>query len=92
MAFCECILSENTLAHLEILQNILQKGSSMSDRSETIEILLNYIVSNVHEISVNDLNLIDNYFSEHPSFLHAFYNDFMKSATFNSNSYFGDIR
>jgi len=92
MAFCECILSDNTLDHLEILQNILQKGSSMSSRSETIEILLNYIVSNVHEISVNDLNLIDNYFSEHPSFLHAFYNDFMKSATFNLNSYFGDIR
>jgi len=58
----------------------------MAARSETVEILLNYIVSNVHNISKNDLILIDNYFSDHPSFLHAFYNDFMMSATFVSDS------
>ena len=91
MAFCECILSNTTLEHLQILQKILQKDSSISGRSETVEILLNYIVSNVHNISVNDLILIDDYFSAHPSFLHAFYNDFMISATFNSNSYFEKI-
>ncbi len=68
MALCECILSDTTLKHLEILQKILQKDSSMVGRSETVEILLNYIVSNVHDIPVNDLILIDNYFSDHPSF------------------------
>ena len=62
MAFCECILSDTTLEHLQILQKILQKNSSMSGRSETMEILLKYIVSNVNDISVNDLILIDVYF------------------------------
>ncbi len=92
MSVCECILSDNTLDHLEILQNILQKDPSISGRSEIVEILLKYIVSDVNNISVNDLILIDDYFSEHPSFLHSFYNDFMISATFNSDSYFGDTR
>ena len=92
MAVCECILSDNTLDHLKILQNILQKGSFISGRSEIVEILLKYIVSDVNNISVNDLILIDDYFSDHPSFLHSFYNDFMISATFNSDSYFGDTR
>ncbi len=91
MAFCECILSDITLEHIQILQKILKKGSSASDRSETIELLLKYIVSDVDRVSVNDLILIDDYFSTHPSFLHAFHNDFMKSATFNSNSYFENI-
>ena len=89
MAFCECILSDTTLKHIEILQKILQKDSSIAGRSETVEILLKFIISDVNDISVNDLILIDDYFSEHPSFLHAFYNDFMLSATFNSGSYFG---
>ena len=88
MAFCECILSDTTLEHIKIFQKILQKDSSISSRSETIQILLKYIVSNVDDISVSDLLLIDDYFSAHPSFLHAFYNDFMASATFVSNSYF----
>jgi len=92
VAFCECILSDTTLKHLEILQKILQKDTSTSGRSETVEILLNYIVSNVHNISVNDLILIDDYFSDHPSFLHAFYNDFMISATFVSDSDFGIVQ
>ncbi len=91
MALCECILSDTTLEHILILQKILKKDSSMCGRSETVEILLKYIVSNVNEITVNDLILIDDYFSAHPSFLHAFYNDFMVSATFNSNSYFENI-
>jgi hypothetical protein len=56
-----------------------------------VEILLKYIVSDVDGISVDDLILIDDYFSVHPSFLHAFYNDFMLSATFNSHSYSGDV-
>ena len=90
MAVCECILSDNTLDHLKILQNILQKNPYISGRSEIVEILLKYIVSDVNNISVNDLTLIDDYFTSHPSFLHSFYNDFMISATFNSDSYFGD--
>ncbi len=92
MAFCECILSDSTLEHIQILQKILQKDSSICGRSETVAILLKYIVSNVNDIPVNDLILIDDYFSAHPSFLHAFYNDFMVSATFVSNPYFQNNR
>jgi len=92
MALCECILSDTTLEHILILQKILKKDSSVCGRSETVEILLKYIVSNVNEIPVNDLILIDDYFSAHPSFLHAFYNDFMVSATFVSNPYFQNNR
>ena len=89
MVICECILSDNTLEHLKIVQKMLQKDLSLSGRSDTIEMLVKYIVSDVDKISVNDLVVIDDYFLEHPSFLHAFFNDFMLSATFNSNSYFG---
>ena len=89
MVICECILSDNTLEHLKIVQKMLQKDLSLSGRSDTIEMLVKYIVSDVDKISVNDLIVIDDYFSEHPSFLHAFFNDFMLSATFNSDSYFG---
>ena len=89
MVLCECILSDNTLEHLKTIQNMLQKDSTLSSRSDTIEMLVKYIVSDVDKISVNDLIVIDDYFSEHPSFLHTFFNDFMLSATFNSNSYFG---
>jgi len=88
MVLCECILSDNTLEHLKTIQKILQKDSTLSSRSDTIEMLVKYIVSDVDKISVNNLIVIDDYFSEHPSFLHAFFNDFMLSATFNSNSYF----
>ncbi len=88
MVLCECILSDDTLEHLKTIQKILQKDLSLSGRSDTIEMLVKYIVSDVDKISVNDLIVIDDYFSEHPSFLHAFFNDFMLSATFNSNSYF----
>ncbi len=87
MAICECVLSDGILDHLVTVQKLLHKDSSISSRSETIEILLKYIVSDVDGISVNDLVLIDDYFSAHPSFLHAFYNDFMMSATFISDSY-----
>ncbi len=83
MVICECILSDNTLEHLKIVQKMLQKDLSLSGRSDTIEMLVKYIVSDVDKISVNDLIVIDDYFSEHPSFLHAFFNDFMLSATFN---------
>ena len=83
MVLCECILSDNTLDHLKIIQKMLQKDSTLSGRSDTIEMLVKYIVSDVDEISVNELIVIDDYFSEHPSFLHAFFNDFMLSATFN---------
>ena len=89
MVICECVLSDNTLNHLKTVQKMLQKDFSLSGRSDTIEMLVKYIVSDVDKISVNDLVVIDDYFSEHPSFLHAFFNDFMLSATFNSNSYFG---
>ena len=80
------------LEHIQILQKILKKGSSAFDRSEAMELLLKYIVSDVDKISVNDLILIDDYFSAHPSFLYAFYNDFMKSATFVSDSDFGIVQ
>jgi len=89
MVICECILSDNTLDHLKIVQKILQKDLTLSGRSDTVEMLLKYIVSDVDGVPVHNLILIDDYFSEHPSFLHAFYNDFMLSATFNSYSYFG---
>ena len=89
MVTCECILSDNTLDHLKIVQKILQKDIHLSGRSDTIEMLVKYIVSDVDKIPVHDLIVIDDYFSEHPSFLHEFYNDFMLSATFNSDSYFG---
>ncbi len=91
MVICECILSNNTLDHLKIVQKILQKDLSLSGRSDTIEMLVKYIVSDVDKISENDLIVIDDYFSDHPSFLHAFFNDFMLSATFNSNSYLVDV-
>ncbi len=91
MVLCECILSDNTLEHLKTIQKMLQKDSTLSGRSDTIEMLVKYIVSDVDKISVNDLIVIDDYFSEHPSFLHAFFNDFMLSATFNSNSYLADV-
>ena len=87
MAICECILSDDTLQHLKTVQKILQKNFSLSNRSDTVELLLRYIVSDVDEISVNDLTLIDDYFLEHPSFLRIFYNDIMMSATFHSSSY-----
>ncbi len=89
MVLCECILSDDTLDHLKIVQKILHKDFSLPGISDTMEMLVKYIVSDVDKISVNDLIVIDDYFSEHPSFLHAFFNDFMLSATFNSNSYFG---
>ena len=89
MVICECILSDNTLEHLKTIQKMLQKDLSLSGRSDTIEMLVKYIVSDVDKISENDLIVIDDYFSEHPSFLHAFFNDFMLSATFNSYSNFG---
>jgi hypothetical protein len=85
MVLCECILSDTTLEHLKTIQKILQKDSTLSGRSDTIELLVKYIVSDVDKISVNNLIVIDDYFSEHPSFLHTFFNDFMLSATFNSN-------
>jgi hypothetical protein len=91
MVLCECILSDTTLEHLKTIQKMLQKDSTLSGRSDTIELLVKYIVSDVDKISVNNLIVIDDYFSEHPSFLHTFFNDFMLSATFNSNSYLADV-
>ena len=87
MSLCECILSDDTIEHLNTVQKILQKDSSLSSRSDAVELLLRYIVSDVDDISVNILILIDDYFLEHPSFLHAFYNDVMMSATFYSDYY-----
>ncbi len=88
MVICECILSYNTLEHLKTIKKILKKDFVLSSRSDTIEMLVKYIVSDVDKISVNDLIVIDDYFSEHPSFLHSFFNYFMLSATFNSDYYF----
>ena len=87
MSLCECILSDNTLEHLKSVQKILHKDDSFSNRSDVVELLLRYIVSDIDTISVDALILIDDYFLEHPSFLHAFYDDVMMSATFYSESY-----
>jgi len=87
MSLCECIFSDNTLDQLKNVQKILQKDSSLLGRSDAVELLLRYILSDVDRISVNDLILIDDYFLEHPSFLRAFYNDVMMSATFYSDFY-----
>ena len=88
MSLCECILSDNTLEHLKAIHKILHKYDSLSNRSDVVELLLRYIVSDVNDISVDDLICIDDYFLEHPSFLHAFYDDVMMSATFYSESYY----
>ena len=87
MAMCECILSDNTMKHLETVQKILQKDFSLSSRSDTVELLLRYIIYDVDKIPTNDLVLIDDYFLEHPSFLRTFYNDVMMSTTFHPDSY-----
>ena len=87
MSLCECILSDYTVEHLKNIQKILEMNSSVSGRSDAVRILLKYIVSDVNDISVNDLILIDDYFLEHPSFLHAFYDDVMMSASFYSDFY-----
>ena len=84
---CECILSDNTVKHLETVQKLLEKNFSLSSRSNTVELLLRYIISDVNKIPTNDLVLIDDYFLEHPSFLRTFYNDVMMSTTFHPNSY-----
>ncbi len=62
MSLCECILSDNTLEHLKTVQKILHKDDSASNRSDVVELLLRYIVSDVNDISVDDLILIDDYF------------------------------
>ena len=82
MVVCECVLSDGTLKHLETVQKILQKDSSFSSRSDVVDILLRYIVSDIDKISLNEIALVDEYFLDHPSFLSAFYNDIMMSATF----------
>jgi len=82
MVVCECILSDNTLKHLKIIQKILQKCPSFSSRTNTMEILLRYIVCDIDKISLDDLVLVDEYFLEHSAFLYAFNNDVMMSATF----------
>ncbi len=82
MVFCECIFSDNTLKHLEIVQKMLQKDSSFSNMSDIVEILLRYIVCDIDKISFDNFVLVDDYFLEHPTFLHAFYNDVMMSVIF----------
>ena len=82
MTFCNCVLSDNTLKHIKIIQKMLQKNSSFLSRSNTVEILLRYIICDIDNISLDDRALIDNYFLKHPTFLYAFKNDVMLSATF----------
>ena len=82
MAFCDCILSDNTLKHLKIIQKMLQKDSSFSSRSDTLGILFRYILCDIDKISLDDLALLDDYFLKHPTFLYAFKNDVLMSATF----------
>ncbi len=89
MVVCECVLSDNIRKHIRIIQKKLQMDSSFSSRSDTVKMLLKYMVSDVDGLSINDLILIDDYFTEHPTFLYEFNNDFMMSATFNSDSHFG---
>ena len=82
MVVCECILSDNTLKHLKIIQKMFQKCHPFSSETNTMEILLRYIVCDIDKISLDDLVLVDDYFLEHPTFLYAFNNDVMMSATF----------
>jgi len=82
MIVCECILSDDTHKHIRIIQKILQKDYSSLGMSDTVAMLLRYIISDVDMVSVNDLFLIDDYFLEHPLFLYQFKNDVMMSATF----------
>jgi len=82
MIVCEYILSDDTHKHIRIIQKILQKDYSSLGMSDTVAMLLRYIISDVDVVSVNDLILIDDYFLEHPLFLYQFKNDVMMSATF----------
>ena len=86
MVVCECILSENSVKHVEILQKILCMDSGTKSNSEILSMLLRYVVADPGDISIDDLILIDDYFSKHPAFLNQFYTDVMTSAIFYSNS------
>lgn len=85
MAICECILSDDTFVHVEIIQKLLKKGSYIPNDSDVVEILLKYILSKSDIIPLDEFIIIDKYFLEHPDFLCSFYRDVMMSATFYLN-------
>ena len=87
MVVCECVLSENTLKHVKIVQNMLHNEADSRYGSDVFDMLLRYIISELDTIPVDDLILIDDYFTKHPSFLNEFYTDVMMSATFHSDYY-----
>ena len=87
MVICECILSDETLNHVKILQKILHRDSDFQSRSQAIGLMIKYVVSDLDGISLDDLILLDDYFFSHPSFLYGFYNDVMMSATFHPYCY-----
>ena len=82
MVVCECLLSKTTLNHINIVQKLLQENSQTLCKSDVVVLLLKYVLSETYVISLDDFTLIDQYFLEHPDFLHSFYNDVMISATF----------
>jgi len=82
MVICECVLSENTLNHINIVQKLLQKNSQTLCTSDVVVILLKYVLSDTCVISLDDFTHIDQYFLEHADFFHSFYNDIMMSTTF----------
>ena len=81
MVVCECILSESTLNHINIVQK-LQENSQTLCNSDVIVLLLKNVLSETCVISLDDFALIDQYFLEHADFFHSFYNDIMMSTTF----------
>lgn len=81
MVICECILSDETLKHVKILQKMLDRDSTFQSRSQAIGLMLKYVVSDLDGVLLDDLLMLDDYFSSHPSFLYGFYHDVMMSAT-----------
>ena len=84
MVICECILSENTVNHIQNIQKILCMDFTFKNRSLVLRKMMQYVLSDFDGIPLSELILIDEYFSERPDFLREFYHEIMMSATFHS--------
>ncbi|MFQ5782602.1 MAG: hypothetical protein ACE5GR_06060 [Nitrosopumilus sp.] len=80
-------MSDNSIKYIKTIQDLLQRQSSFRNGSDVFDILLRYVISEVDSIPINDLVLIDDYFSKHPAFLNVFLSDVMMSATSYSDYY-----
>ncbi len=87
MAVCECIFSDNSFKHIQIIQKKLQKDHFTPTHSDVVGMLLRYIVFDYDMISLDDFVMVEQYFLDHPVFHYSFYNDVMMSATFDMEPY-----